>query len=382
MQIKILGSTKPEYKLSKEEAINFAGKSAGICYLPDTIEELFNEPEEKTIKRANMTLLSGHHSVYDHPSYNLALIEVPKIIAMILNNEGMYTTSEKSARYTKMKVSDKEEELYNKWIEIFKEQINKEYPNIKENRVKKLAQENARCLISIFSPSTTMEYTTSLRQINYIANFFENYIKYEENNDFNNLLKPYLKEFVDRISNLRIPELNADVKERKIALFDERENRKEEFGENYCTTYFASFSQFAQAQRHRTINYKIRLLDTPKYYIPDIIKGTCLEEEWIKDMKELEYRFPQGMLVKVNERGTAENFILKCQERLCGAAQLEIMLQTKRTLDKYIENTKESNKEVYEYLQKYSCGARCKFPNFKCTAPCIWGPNGAMTRKI
>ena len=57
------------------------------------------------------------------------------------------------------------------------------------------------------------------------------------------------------------------------------------------------------------------------------------------------------MLVKVNERGTWENFVLKCTERLCGAAQLEIMDQTKLILDKYIEKTKNDNEEIYdEYL--------------------------------
>ena len=35
----------------------------------------------------------------------------------------MYTTSEKSARYTKMQPSPKELELYNKWYEIFKKLI-------------------------------------------------------------------------------------------------------------------------------------------------------------------------------------------------------------------------------------------------------------------
>ena len=125
MNIKILGSTKPEYELTKEDAANFAGKAAGICYLPSTIDELFNEDKEKTVRRTKMTLNSGHHSVYDHPMYNLALIDIPKIIAMIINNENMYTTSEKSARYTKMKVSEEEEKLYLKWIDIYKEEIQK-----------------------------------------------------------------------------------------------------------------------------------------------------------------------------------------------------------------------------------------------------------------
>ena len=75
-------------------------------------------------------------------------------------------------------------------------------------------------------------------------------------------------------------------------------------------------------------------LDEPKYYVPPIIKGTKLEEEWLKDISSLEDFYPQGMLVKVNERGTLENFILKCTERLCGAAQLEIMEQTDRIMKK------------------------------------------------
>ena len=101
MKIKVIASTKVGYEMPKEEALNFSGKSAGICYLPDTLETLFNEPEEKTSKRANMTLKSGHHSVFNHPTYNLSLEGIPKILAMILNNEKMYNTSEKSARYTR-----------------------------------------------------------------------------------------------------------------------------------------------------------------------------------------------------------------------------------------------------------------------------------------
>ena len=116
--------------------------------------------------------------------------------------------------------------------------------------------------------------------------------------------------------------------------------------------------------------------------MPEIIKGTELEAEWLKDIKSLADMFPQGELIKINERGTVENFVLKCQERLCGCAQLEIALQTKEILDKYIEKTKETNKDVYEYLLKYSKGARCTFPGFKCTSPCVWGAKNALNRKI
>lgn len=383
MKVTILGSTKPEYKLTKEDAIKFGGKSAGICYMPDDINALFAEPEEKTIKRANMTLNSGHHSVFDHTTFNLALEGIPKILAMILNNEGMYTTSEKSARYTKMTPSAREEKLYEKWIEIYKEEILKVYPDIDEKKVKKLAQENARYLISVFTPATTMEYSISLRQLNYIVHWFEDYIKSEHDNEFNKQLKPYLKEFIDCVSDLIIPELNSDVKMRKISLFDERKSRKEEFGENYCTTYEGTFAELAQAQRHRTLQYKMTLLNEQKYYVPKIINDNeNLKEEWLKDISSLSDLYPQGMLVKINERGTVENFILKCKERICGCAQLEIMDQTFETLQKYLEHTQNTNVEVYNYLLPYTKGARCTYPGFKCGAPCMWGAINSLARKI
>lgn len=381
MNIQIIGSTNVGYKLPKEEAIKFSGKSAGICYLPDNVEDLFKEPEEKTIRRATNTLKSGHHSVFAHPTYNFVFEGIPKILAMILNNEKVYNTSEKSARYTKMASSGEEKELYEKWIDIYSKQIAKIYPNFEEKKIKKLAQENARSLISVFTPATTMEYTTDFRQMNYIIHWAEHFIENADNTDFNKKSKEVLKEFIEKMPDISIPELNTEVKERTFSLFAVRD-RKEEFGENYCTNYEVSFSELAQAQRHRTIYYECKLLDKPKYYIPKIIEGTELEKQWLKDISSLERNFPQGMLIKVNERGTVENFILKCKERICGAAQLEIMLQTKSTLDKYLESTQENNPEIYNYLLPYSKGARCTFPHFKCTEGCVFGGKKALDRMI
>lgn len=381
MNIKIIGSTNVGYILSKDEALKFAGKSAGICYLPHNTEKLFSESEEKTIKRAENTLKSGHHSVYSHSVYNFVLEGIPKILAMILNNEKMYNTSEKSARYTKMESTGIEKELYEEWIEIYKEKIKEKYKDFDEKKVLKLAQENARGIISVFTPATTMEYTTDFRQINYIIHWAEDFIENAENTLFNQKLKEVLKDFINQMPDIIIPELNSKTKNRTFSLFAKRD-RKEEFGENYSTNYEVSFSELAQAQRHRTIYYEMQIKDKASYYVPKIIQNTDLETKWIKDLSSLENNFPQAMLVKVNERGTVENFILKCQERICGAAQLEIMNQTKDTLDKYIEKTKNTNKDVYEYLLPYSKGARCTFPGFKCTAPCVFGGINALNRTI
>lgn len=381
MEIKVIASTKVGYVMPKDEAVDFSGKSAGICYLPDTVETLFAEAPEKTQRRANGNIKSGHHSVFGHPTYNLCLEGIPKILAMILNNEKIYNTSEKSARYTHMEPSPQEKELYEKWIEIFKEQILTQYPKFEDKRALKLAQENARYLISVFTPATVMEYTLNFGQLNYIINWAKDYIKNAEENVFSIKLKETFKEFLAAMPDLEIEGLDSRNKNRNFSLFAKRKNRNEEFGENYSVTYLASFAQLAQAQRHRTLSYEMTLLDEPKYYVPPIIAETNLEKEWLKDISSLKEFFPQGMLVQVNERGTIENFVLKCMERLCGFSQLEIMQETKNIMNKYLEATKDKP-ELYQYLLPYSRGARCTFPGWKCDSPCVFGGYGAMIRNI
>lgn len=381
MEIKVIASTKVGYFLPKKEAIDFSGKSAGICYLPDTVETLFNETAEKTAKRANGNIKSGHHSVFGHPTYNLCLEGIPKILAMVLNNEKMYNTSEKSARYTHMEPSEAEKALYEKWIEIYRNEISIKYPDFDEKRVLKLAQENARYLISVFTPATVMEYTVNFGQLNYIMGWADDYIRNAPDDKFSTKMKEVFKEFLSAMPDLAVEGLSSGNKNRSFSLFATSRVRYEEFGENYSTNYLASFAQLAQAQRHRTLSYEMSLLDKPEYYVPKVIKGRPLEEEWIKDISSLREYFPQGMLVHVNERGTIENFVLKCMERLCGAAQLEIMDQTKETMEKYLEQTVRKP-ALHEYLLPYSKGARCTFPGWKCTSPCIFGGKTALNRSI
>ena len=309
---------------------------------------------------------------------------------MILNNEKVYNTSEKSGRYTVMKTEGKELEYYNKWVEIFTNRIKEIYPTFTDKQINKLALENARYLISVFTPATTMEYTVSFGQLNYLINWMKDYIDKAPSNNFNNKLKPCLQEFLDSMPDLEIEGLNSNLKNRKLSLFAERK-RQESFDENLCTNYKISFAGLAQEQRHRTLSFEAYIPGTSastefsnekEYYLPPIIKNTPYEKEWLHDISELGDNYPQGMLLQVNERGTVENFILKCTERLCGAAQIEIMQQTKETLNKYVEITKTTNPTIYNYLLPYTKGARCTFPNWKCTSPCVFKAKDALDRKI
>lgn len=378
MKIKILGSTKIGQVPNKDEILKLGGQAAGICYMKTNFETIINEDEQKTLKRIKNTLECGHHSVYGHFYLNIYFENIPKILAMILNNEKVFNTSEKSARYTKMDIGGKEKEVYEKWEKLIYNMIKFKYPYFEEIRAQKLAMENARYMISIFSPVTSMLYTVEYRQLNYIINWCDSFIEEQIDDDFNIEIKKVLKEFIGLFGNYTEKRLNTTNKLRKLSLFDFK-NRKEEWGESYCTNYWASFSELAQLQRHRTIYYEMQFVNQSKYYIPKIIRNSCLEDGWLRDITKLYY--PQGKLVMVNERGTYENFLAKCFERLCGEVQLETMEQTRKTLKKYIENAQKVNLNVYNALKKYDTdGPRCTF-GFKCIKPCAFGKN-AFKRNI
>ena len=380
-----------EGKFDKDKALNLSGKIAGVCYDKEGFSHLENESIEKTNRRINMTLNNGHHSVYDHISISLNIKNIPKILAMVLNNEKQYSTSEKSARYTPIikgedsTITSLEEELYNKWIKIFKIKIKDKYGYIyNDTKIQKLAQENARYLVTVFMP-TEMVYTTSLRQINYIASWMQDYIK-KANNEFEKKLALFMQIFINELERLNILEykLMENEKNRKISLFGKNLNNEQEYFSNiYSTLYKGSFAQLAQAQRHRTIDYQMEFLKTKEYYIPPILlEDENLKEEWLYDINKVKDVNPQGELILINEIGKYEDFILKCKERLCTCAQLEINDQTRDTLLKYKEFLELINNPLKLDITKYTKGARCTFPDYTCNNDCKFKEGKILKRKI
>lgn len=413
-------------KFNVDKALSFCGHIAGICYDEQGYDHVLGEDRSKTDKRINMTMNNGHHSVYDHIFINFYIKGLSKILAMVLNNEHQYTTSERSLRYTAIKsdkelenlleyeepffdintgkssiITDQEVYLYNKWLKIFRDKIEEKYSGVFNSRkMKTLSQENARALATVFMP-TEMIYTTSLRQINYIASWMFEFIenveknhmepwmfKYFNNKDsyFNSTLVWDMKRFLSELDrlNILVPGLMHNEKSRELSLFGKNLNDTVEyFGNVYVTKYQATFAEVAQAQRHRTLDYKIELDNKPDFAIPEIIlDDEKLVEEWIKDISSVKDIIPIGEIVNVVESGKYEDFILKCKERLCTNAQLEIMQITKETLLKYKKALEDSNHPLKDDIVKYSHGARCTFPDFKCTAPCGNKEGIQLVRKI
>lgn len=384
---------KSDGKFDMDKAMLLCGKVAGVCYDEEGFSHLENEEQEKTMHRVDMTLKNGHHSVYDHVMINFNLQNLPKILAMVLNNEHQYTTSEKSARFTPVVrqegsiITVEEEKLYNKWLDIFKIKIKEKYGYIyNDTKIKRLAQENARYLVTVFMP-TQMIYSTTLRQINYIASWMLDYVEHvDKNNKFEIELALSMQDFLIELYRLNVLEegLLQNEKHRSLSLFGHNLDSKEEhFGDVYSTVYKGTFAQLAQAHRHRTLDYQMELLDEKEYFIPPIIQDDqILVDEWLADMQIVKGVTPQGELIKISEVGKYEDFILKCKERLCSAAQLEIMLQTKETLLKYKKALEESKSPLAYDIEKYSHGARCTFPDFNCASDCKFNEGKLLTRKI
>ena len=74
-------------------------------------------------------------------------------------------------------------------------------------------------------------------------------------------------------------------------------------------------------------------------------------------------------------------FILKTKERLCTAAQLEVMRSTRDTLLKYKESLEQNNNYLKDDIKKYTKGARCTF-GFNCTQKCNFKKGITLEREI
>lgn len=369
-----------------EDLKRFAGAEAGICYMSKPYFDSYVSDEVKALKRFYTVAATGHHSIAGHSQVAVLFEGIPKILAMYLNNLVDYETSEKSGRYTEMTGNTElEVVLYEKWCGLFSKCIYNTYGSkIDDRTVDKLAKENARYLLSIFTP-TTMGYTTSVRQWNYIIDWCDRFVKSETpNNYFYRELKKYFKELASEIEKVLYIQELRDFKDRvglDLIDFEETNTTEFQFGKVYNIGYWGSFAELAQAHRHRTLFYNMQFDGVSKrYYVPPIILGTDLEDIWLEDIESLSEYVPTGTLVYIEECGKTENFFLKALERNCGRAQLEIMNQNIETGKLFYENKDKLPKKI-KIEKFYNNGIpKMKGQVLKCKEPCIWGCKG--NRKI
>lgn len=393
-----------EPKVIREDLTLLAGKAAGICYMKDDYLSDGIQNKEKCLTRAAGTAKRGHYSTYEHGTINL-LIECNKMVAMVLNSMGLYCTSEKSARYTKMNPeTELESEIYEKWIKKFSTIISAYNDKLAETAVEKLAMENARYMLSIFTP-TVMMYSVpfnrlilSCQWLDKISDYFEKSPNSNAayNTHFSAKLLHDLREISSMFKSIIDSSDDTILEDHKNMIpdffnfmneFEEGVKfnivKDEYYGDVYVSNYQASFAELAQAQRHRTLRYQINNINFGRCFVPKIIKGTNLEDEWNRDFANLENHniVPQCTLLDISEQGRFEEFYLKCKERLCNRAQLEICDITSEQVKKFYANPcnlsdcnynrlKGMVADYREPIGELLVKPRCLFNDYTCKESC------------
>lgn len=383
-----------------EDLKRFSGAEAGICYMSKPYFDSYVSDPVKAAKRFVTVSSTGHHSIAGHAQVSVLFEDMPKILAMYLNNLNDYETSEKSGRYTVMDgQTDKEIELYNKWREIFEKKINEVYNQpggktlIDEKTVNKLAMENARYLLSVFMPMT-MGYTASLRQWNYIIDWAERYISSDlPNNYFFTNVKKWMGVLVSQLKEILYVDELRDFKGLNgfnMINPDEKRMVVEQYGRVYNVKYDVTFAVYAHLHRHRTLLFNMYFDGiSRKFYVPKIIRGTDLENEWLKDISSLADIVPTGTLISAEESGRLDKFFLRAMERNCGRALLETMDNAFEVYDKFMTHYNMFGSAEQTLLDKHTIRSqdgsykpKMKGQLLKCKEPCIWGCEGSRNRLI
>jgi hypothetical protein len=355
MEIRLVGSTNRIRK--PRTARRFVQNHARTCYAEKkTWDELLEESFKPGLILA--LIKKEHHSPFDHFSLNFRFEDLEKALAMVFNNQGVYATSERSGRYTRMSdISDHQLGLYTKWANWFQEEISRRFPEERFPRLykkedggktpaEKLSQENARYMTSVFTP-TNMTHSVSWRQLNILYHGFNDFM--EENRDSENKFRRRLSEgmqsFVDspEVNKWVIEEAQVKMKGGIPLRFIRGTPVEEHFGEDvYSLTYKASAASFAELHRHRLATFdickEVELGAPDGVYIPRLVEAAGEVEEWKGDVGSVSRDdFPQAQILLVGERGMREHLQAKSLERECGLAQLETARVVDGVLNRYGE---------------------------------------------
>ena len=432
-----------EGKFDQYEALKDVGVRAALCFKETVNNEAIapsdirnSESDAILINRGVGTIYSDHTTPSEHQNITLELTGIPKILCMILNNEKQYSADERSLRYTEVEpneyITEKEKYLYDKWLSKLENIIWNEYGSFymrdsKENEararkaVHKIAQENARYMVSVFMP-TSISYTVPWIQINKIMVYMKRIVD-NPMNELEIMLVPYLKEFIHlcteknvtitKNSIYEVANRDSEVKEKlykthpeikeycgsnefiyknnknvDLSLFAYRNkfsgiNSNNEYGYTISYNNFESWACLAQEHRHRTIDCEMLIPERFYGYIPQIFNNNYdLVNEWINDINSVKNVYPQGQMIKVNRIGSLKSIIkFVSQERACSRAQLEIERSyTSHIIPTiYDELEKKEDKELVKVLKPYVHKLRCQYPDYHCPSPCA---NRKLNRKI
>lgn len=179
--------------------------------------------------------------------------------------------------------------------------------NAAKTNMGKIAQENARNFVSVLTP-TSIAYTAPWYQWQKIATFLKEMIKAPQT-ELERLAVPYAQDLINQLIDLKVIVLTKDalqiyppLKEKlkdnrewlyknnkniKLSLFAENDpfsgiKKPNDFGAAINYNSHLSFSGVAQGLRHRTIDFQIQVPSNFSCFMPEFIKGTSYEREFLR----------------------------------------------------------------------------------------------------
>lgn len=370
------------------EPLILGAKIMATCVSNNPVETMLTEPMAKTLARREDTLIKRHHSGYDFENVALAIEDVSKIFCMYLNNLHVYSTEETSGRHKDLVLPAKEKAVFDYFYDKVYNDLLCKNPDAEGDKgamrkIRQIARENARYVTGL-DAKTNICYGVSVRQLNYIYGWAENFLNKKNLNVYEALVYPDMAEFVDKIGELEIngvkvinDKLKKDPYGREFNLFGDFSKKPEYYGATYEVYYSASSTAFAQLQRHRGINYKIDNPDKQteiSYYVPDHIKAIeGLEDEWVDKIEGLG-NVPQARLLDVQETGTYEAIVARLKERACNLAQEETRKISCEVAHRVFTGMREYDEDLSKALcETYLNKNRCFFADYercKCDNPC------------
>ena len=421
---------EPVRDFVRNEEIKISGKSAGMCYCEDNFDKILAN-DDAAKNRFKRVVGTHHHSIAEHAHIEVVITGMSKILAMILNNLTVYCTSEKSGRYTTMTGNcDLEKQAYNAWYTNIKNVLMESDMVLAkgediEKVADKLAKENARYVLDIFSPIVSMCYTCSLAQWTYITQWMRAEV-------------PTLRKRADRalstdmgLSNYCIElarefETLSDLIDASGLYIPELENKKgrriDTFLENYHDVFrtadnlegrvrpfvvpsvevledivivrsHASFAALAQLQRHRTSKFTMSVLDhygqvnerSPErkprsFFTPRVVNA----RDWIDDLNMLlmepEVTLPTATVIPFKMVTTFEDFKSIMMERCCGRAQFETFLCVNEIHEAIFRKSALYREFCADYGLPQRGVTKCMMQ--KCAEPCRFIARGLENRYV
>ncbi len=420
----------------RTEEIKISGKSAAMCYLKDDFGKILANNEGAAL-RFSKVVATHHHSIAEHAHVEVIITGISKVLAMILNNQRIYCTSEKSGRYTDMSTSvyQDEKRRYDTWYRRLYDVLMSRADSMTfsknenpEQVIDKLAKENARYVLDIFSPIVSMCYTCSLSQWNYLAQWMREAIPrldYQLKHSHDDIgmvsycsnLKDEFEKFSQCIEDagLIIPGL-INRKGRKIDTMID--NYSSIYGrlkstadmlleyptvdvldDNIVVRYKASFAAMAQLQRHRTSRFTMSVVHEGgaifrtadcydydrrmTYFCPTVLCGMeYVYKEWNSDMNLVarHQTLPIATKIAFKMTTTFEDFRQIMMERCCGRAQFE----TYKTVAEIHQALFRQSSEYREFCADYNLPQRgvTKCMMQKCAEPCRFIAKGLEHREF